>query len=87
MIKAAREGYEALTPGSQKYVKNIALLEEAESIFNAMFPLWAIIVIAVVAVGGAAAAAVVFIKKKKAAAPSGSEKTTEAEEAAVTDET
>ena len=87
VIKTARAAFDALTPGSQKYVKNIALLEEAESIFNAMFPLWAIIVIAVVAVGGAAAAAVVFIKKKKAAAPSGSEKTTEAEEAAVTDET
>lgn len=87
VIKTARAAFDALTPGSQKYVKNIALLEEAESIFNAMFPLWAIIVIAVVAVGGAAAAAVVFIKKKKAAAPSGSDKTTEAEEAAVTDET
>ncbi len=64
-IKAAREGYEALTEGSKQYVKLYDILVEAENIYNSMFPIWAIIVIAVVVVGGGAAAVVVVLKKRK----------------------
>ncbi len=64
-IKAAREAYDALTPGSKQYVKLIGILEEAEAIYNSLFPIWAIIVIAVVVVGGAATAVVVVLKKRK----------------------
>ena len=64
-IKAARAAYEALSPGSKKYVTLIHILEEAEAIYSAMFPLWAIIVIVVVAVAAAGAAVVVLIRKRK----------------------
>ncbi len=65
-IKAAREAYDALTPGSKQYVKLLGILEEAEALYNSLFPIWAIILIAVVVVAGAATATVVVIRKKKA---------------------
>ncbi len=68
-IKAARAAYDALTPGSKQYVKLLAILEEAEALYETLFPIWAIIVIAVVAVGAVAAAVVVVLKKKKSSKP------------------
>ena len=64
-IKAARKAFESLTPGSQKYVKLLDILEEAEAIYNAMLPLWAVIVIAVVVIAAAATAVVVVLRKRK----------------------
>lgn len=66
-IKAARAAYDALTPGSKQYVKHIGILEEAEELYNSLFPIWAYILIAVVVVGAGAAGAVIFIKRKKVA--------------------
>ncbi len=67
-IKAAREAYDALTPGSKQYVKLLSILEEAEALFDSLFPIWAIVVIAVVAIAGIATAVVVVIRKKKVTA-------------------
>ena len=67
-IKAAREAYDALTEGSKKYVKMYDVLVEAESIYNSMFPLWAIIMIAVVVVAAGGAATVTVLRKRKRAA-------------------
>lgn len=66
-IKTAREAYDALTEGSKKYVTLLHILEEAESIYNAMLPIWAIVLIAVAGVAGVAAAVVLIIKKRKKA--------------------
>ncbi len=68
-IQAARAAYDALTPGSKQYVTLISILEEAEAIYNAMFPLWAIIVIVVVGViaAGGLVTAVLLRKRKKTA--------------------
>ncbi len=66
-IKAARAAYDALTEGSKKYVKLLHILEEAENIYNTLFPIWAIIVIAVagVAAVGALVTVVILRKRKK----------------------
>ena len=64
-IKTARAAYDDLTEGSKKYVSLISVLEEAEAIYNSMFPIWAIIVIAVVGVAAISAVTVVMLKRKK----------------------
>ena len=66
-IKAAREAYDALTPGSKQYVKLLSILEEAEALYATLFPIWGFIVIGVVVLGAVAAAVVVILKKKKPA--------------------
>ncbi len=71
-IEAARNAFNALTPGSQKYVTKLAVLEEAEEIYAGIFPVWAIILIAVggvLVLAGGAVAVILVLKKKKAAAP------------------
>ena len=67
-IEAARTAYDALTPGSKEYVKLISILEEAEALYSALFPIWAIIVIVAAIVAGGGTAALVYLKKKKASA-------------------
>ncbi len=79
-ITAARNAYNALTPGSKLYVTQLAVLEEAEAIYAGIFPLWAIILIAVggvLVLAGGAVATVLILKRKKAAAAE--EPTTEPE--------
>ena len=71
-ITAARDAYNALTPGAKKYVTQLAVLEEAEAIYAGIFPLWAIILIAVggvVVLAGGVVAVLLVMKKKKAARP------------------
>ena len=71
-IEAARNAYNALTPGAKEYVTKLAVLEEAEAIYAGIFPLWAIILIAaggVLVLAGAAVAVILVLKKKKAAKP------------------
>ena len=68
-INAARNAYNALTPGAKKYVTQLAVLEEAEAIYAGIFPLWAIILIAVggvLVLAGGATAVLLVLKKKKA---------------------
>ena len=67
-IKAARAAFDALTEGSRQYVKQLHILEEAETLYAALFPLWAIIVIAVVAVAAVGAITAVLLRKRKKAA-------------------
>lgn len=72
-IEAARKAYDALTPGAQAMVKNLAILTEAEAIYAGLGMSHTTIIIIAAAAGGAVliAAAVVVVllvlKKKKAA--------------------
>ncbi len=95
-IEAARKAYDALTPGAQKLVKNLAILTEAETIFAGlgMNPTTIIIIVAVAGGVVLAAAAVVVVlvvvakKKKTAAAQQPAEETEASEETeAVSEET
>ena len=82
-IEAARKAYDALSPGAQKLVKNLAILTEAEAIFAelGMNPKTIILIVAIAGGAVLAAAAVVVIllvlKKKKATAQEASEETEE----------
>ena len=83
-IEAARKAYDALTPGSKQYVKNLSILTEAEAIYAelGMNPTTLIIIIAVaggVLLAAAAVVVILVLKKKKAAVPAKAEETAEEE--------
>ena len=83
-IEAARKAYDALTPGSKKYVQNLSILTEAEAIYAelGMNPTTLIIIIAVaggVLLAAAAVVVILVLKKKKAAVPAEAEETAEEE--------
>ena len=70
-IRAAREAYDALTPGSKAYVTMLNYLEQAEELYAQLgSPVMIIVIIAtaVVVVGGAATVFILRKRKKKATA-------------------
>ena len=83
-IEAARKAYDALTPGSKKYVQNLDLLTGAEALYAelGMNPTTLIIIIAVaggVLLAAAAVVVILVLKKKKAAVLAEAEETAEEE--------
>ena len=71
-IAAARQAYDALTEGAKKYVKNLTILTEAETIYAELglnpTVIIVLVVTAVVVLAATAAVVLLMMKKKKATA-------------------